>query len=196
MDGLTNIIAKIEEQNNAECSAIIREAENKAVEIIAAAEKNAADVSRKIAADAEGKARIISLKAESSSELEYKRALLSKKSELIDSCISASLEQICACEDEVYFCYIEKLLLSGAVDGEGVVFFNAKDLARLPAGFCNKINSQLGDGKKLKISDKTVSCMGGCVIEYPEMRIDCTFESLVSDKMEDIRDEINRALFS
>ena len=196
MDGLTNIIAKIDEQNTAECKAIIDSAEVKAKAIIEDAKLTAKSVSDKIIADASKKAAVIDSKAVSSSELEYKRVLLAKKAEIIDSCLSMALEAIADCGDEEYFGHIEKLILSGAVEGEGVVYFNNKDNSRLPEGFIKNMNEKLGEGKKIKLSDKVISCIGGCVIEYPEMRIDCSFESLVADKKDDIRDEINRALFA
>ena len=196
MDGLTNIIAKIDEQNTAECKAIIDSAESKAKEIIENAKITAKSVSDKILADASKKASVIDSKAVSSSELEYKRVLLAKKAEIIESSLALALEAIADCGDEEYFGYIEKLILNGAVEGEGVVYFNSKDISRLPEGFIRNMNEKLGDGKSIKLSDKAVSCIGGCVIEYPEMRIDCSFESLVADKKDDIRDEINRALFA
>ena len=196
MDGLTNIIAKIGEQNEAECNEIIAAAENSAKAIIQEAKNQADLVVRAVNDETDKKVSVIDTKAVSSSELEYKRVILAKKSEILDACISSALEEISKLSDNEYFGYIEKLIVGGAVEGEGKVYFNAKDNARLPDGFVKNISEKLGNDKSLKLADECIDIMGGVVIEYPEMRIDCSFESLIADKKDDIRDQINKALFA
>ena len=195
MDGLTNIISKIDEQTKLECDEIIAAAEKDAEAIIQDAKNKADAVARAIYDETEKKANVIDNKAVSSSELEYKRVILSKKSEILDACLESALSEIAKLSDDEYFSCIEKLLVKGACEGEGTVFFNEKDRARLPEGFIKNISEKLGS-KVLKLADESVNIIGGFVIEYPEMRIDCSFESLIADKKDDIRDQINKALFA
>ncbi len=196
MDGLINIIAKINEQNHVECEAIVNSAKQKADAIVSEAKLEAERLSSEIVDSAKAKAAVINSKAVSSSLVEYKRVVLSKKSEIIEKIISDSLIKLSDAEDETYFGYFEKLIKSNALSGKGIVRMSSKDLLRLPDGFENKINSLLDAGKSVVVSDDTIETTGGFIIEYPEIRIDCTFASLINDKNDEIRDEINKILFS
>lgn len=196
MDGLTNIIAKISEQNDADCKAALENAREKAEKIMADAEASSKEISERCAAEAAERIKVIDSKAVSSSELEYKRVLLSKKSEIIDSVVKKAVEDICGAESDVYFGYIEALVAKNALPGEGCVKMSGKDLSRIPDGFEKRLNSMLSDGKSVVISSQPEDFSGGVVIDYPEIRIDCTIASLVEDRIDEIRDEINRVLFA
>jgi vacuolar-type H+-ATPase subunit E/Vma4 len=88
------------------------------------------------------------------------------------------------------------LIIKNALNGKGSLSLSKKDLERLPENFEGKINSQLSDGKSIEISGNAASFDGGFVVEYPEMRIDCTFESLLNDKIDEVRDELSKILFA
>ena len=196
MNGLTNIITKINEQTEHSCNEIIEDAKAKADEIILSARNKADEITRELSEKTSAEADIIASKAKSSSLLEYKRVILAKKSEIIDSVVNDALETLCGAEESVYFGYIEKLVKNHAVEGDGLVIFNSKDLKRLPSGFAAKLSSLVSDKGGLKISEKAGDFNGGFVIEYPEIKVDCTFSSLVEDKLDEIRDEISKVLFA
>ena len=135
-------------------------------------------------------------KAVSSAEFEYKRVMLSKKCELIDECMKESLASMCNAQDDVYFGYIKTLASKYALAGKGSVSFSKKDLDRLPDGFEKELCECAGDGKTLEISKEAIDTEGGFVISYPEMRVDCTFASLVEENADNIKDAVNKILFS
>ena len=196
MDGLTNIIAKIHEQNDAECENVLASAKKEAEEILEKAQAEAKEASLKIAEKTDSEEAVARSRAVSSAETEYKRAVLSKKSELLDMAVKNALEQIKNIPDDVYFGYIEKLIVSNALEGVGKVIMSERDLTRLPKGFEEKVCSLLSDGKKIEISKDTLDFDGGFVIEYSEVCIDCSFSSLINDKMDEIRDELSKVLFA
>lgn len=196
MDGLTNIIAKIHEQNELECQNILSAANEKAKEILDEANSEAYRISLEISASCNERLAVIDARAKASLDAEYKRAILSKKSELINSAVKSAIDSIKSSPAEVYFGYIEKLVLKNALDGTGVVSMSKADVLRLPAGYAERINKALPDTKRLEFSESAAPFDGGFVIDYPEMRVDCTFESLVSDRLDEIRDELSRVLFA
>ena len=196
MDGLTKIIAKIENQNSEECNAVLEDAKVKSKAILDEAKSCAEKEALSVSSAAQKKIDVINSKALSSADLEYKRVLLAKKSELIESVIKNALDNISNSKDEVYFDYIKTLILSNALVGKGELKMSKKDFERLPAGFVDLVNNELPDGKSIECSVETFECSGGVVIDYPEIRVDCTFSSLAEDKADEIRDEINRVLFS
>ena len=196
MDGLTNIIAKIEAQSNEECNAVLESAKLQANTILDEAKACAEKESSAILGAAQKKIDVINSKAVSSAELEYKRVLLAKKSELIERVVANAISDISNSSDEVYFEYVKTLILSNALLGTGTLKFSKKDSMRIPAGFLDSVNKEFSEGKNVVLSDKTFECDGGFIIDYPEIRVDCTFASLAEDKADEIRDEINRVLFS
>lgn len=196
MDGLTNIINKIHEQCDAECQNILTSAKSASEQIISDSKAKADAAVSQIKLKADAECAIIDKKAASSADLEYRRYVLAEKSRILDATVKHALETIKNSDDEVYFGYIEKLLISGALTGEGIVRMSSFDLDRLPASFEAKINELLGEGKSIKISNEASDIDMGFVIEYPEMRVDCTFSSLINDKMDDIKDKLSQALFA
>ena len=196
MDGLTNIITKIAEQNEVQCEAVINSAKQKAQKIVDEAKKSAEEYLKKQQEFLEIKSASEKSKAVSSAEFEYKRVLLSKKCEIIDECMTKALESMCNAPDETYFEYVKTLVSKYALTGEGTVSFSQKDLDRLPEGFEKELSDAAGDGKTLVISKEAVSSQGGFVISYPEMRVDCTFASLMEENADNIKDAINKILFS
>ncbi len=195
MDGLTNIIAKITEQNNAECAEILENANKSAQDILAKARLEAEKEADSIRAEYDAKASVAASKAESGAEIEYKRAVLKAKSELIVDCIEKAVKSISDSSVEVYFGYIEKLIMSNALVGEGRLAVCETDKSRLPKGFVDAVNEKLSDGKKIVLSAKTID-ESGFVIEYDEMKVDCTFSSLIDDKLDEIRDSLSSVLFA
>lgn len=196
MDGLTNIITKIAEQNEVQCEAVINSAKEKAQKIVDEAKKSADEYLKKQQEFLEVKSASEKSKAVSSAEFEYKRVLLSKKCEIIDECMTKALESMCNADDETYFSYVKTLVSKYALKGEGTISFSQKDLERLPENFEKELCDVAGKGKTLVISKKPVFTQGGFVISYPEMRVDCTFVSLMEENADNIKDAINKILFS
>ncbi len=196
MDGLTNIITKITQQNAEQCEAIFCSAKEKALSIVKNAEKEAERYLEKERAYLEQKNASDKSKAESTAEFEYKRVILEKKCALIDECMKKALEEMCALPDEQYFANVKALAVKYALKGEGTVFFNKTDTDRLPKGFEKELNDALLDGRTIVISKENADIDSGFVIDYPEMRVDCTFSSLMEENADSIKDAVNRMLFS
>ncbi len=196
MDGLTNIITKISQQNDEQCASVIASAKEKAQAVIDNAKKEADEFVAKQKSYLEEKNASEKSKAESSAEFEYKRVLLEKKCALIDECMKKALDEMCNAPCEQYFANVKALAVKYALKGEGTVLFNKKDLDRLPDGFESLLNGALEEGKTLKISNDSSDIDSGFVINYPEMRVDCTFSSLMEENADSIKDAVNRILFS
>ena len=196
MDGLLNIIDKIITENDAECKSTIEYAEKQAKEIIAKAELDAKKIAEEAQSAAETKAKLANEKNVSGAELEYKRRILSAKGRIISKTVAAAADYLCNLPEEEYFDKIRKLALNGALQGTGSVTFNQRDKARIPEDFVSNLNKALPDGKSIKLSESTGDFKGGFTISYPEMLVVCTFESLLDDNADDIKDELGQILFA
>lgn len=196
MDGLLNIIDKIITENDAECKNTIEHAEKQAKEIIAKAQLDAEKIAEQSRNDAQIKTKLAGEKNVSGAELEYKRRILFAKGRIISETVAAAKEYLCTLSEKEYFDIIGKLALNCALCGTGYITFNQRDKARLPSDFLNNLSENLPDGKSIALSENTGDFNGGFTISYPEMLVDCTFESLLDDNADDIKDELGRILFA
>lgn len=196
MDGLLNIIDKIITENDAECKSAIEHAEKQAKEIIAKAELDAKKIAEDSQNSAEVKVKLVNEKNISGAELEYKRRILSAKGRIISETVAAAADYLCNLPDKEYFDKIRKLALNGALQGIGSITFNQCDKARMPEDFVNNLNKSLPDGKSIELSESVGKFNGGFTISYPEMLVDCTFESLLDDNADDIKDALGQILFA
>ena len=196
MDGLSKIIDRIISDNDAECGAMREKAREKAKEIIDEAKFSASAATEKILSENEQKIQLIISKAHSGSLLEYKREILAAKGKIISEALENALDCLCNLDENEYFSNIKTLAVKNALSGKGEIVFCSKDKSRIPDGFVDTLNKELDAGKSLVLSEKTVDCRGGFVIEYPEMTCDCRFEALLEDNADEIKDELGAILFS
>ncbi len=196
MDGLTKILSKIQSDTNEQCELILKKANEQASDILNEAKSEAEKLCEQITEKAAADAKLISEKAESSCELLQKRTLLETKGEIIKNVTENAIVYLCTLSVEEYFENIKMLALSNALSGEGKMFFNKTDYDRIPDGFVESLGKLLPKDKTVVVADEQIACRGGFVLSYPEMRVDCTFESLLEDASEEVRDTLNQVLFS
>ncbi len=196
MKGLTEILTKIQNDNSKACEDILLSSQQKADGILEQAKKDVDEIEKAAKLKLDEKLAAEKSKAMSGAELEYKRVLLAEKCKIIDSFLDDAVKAICESEDSEYFGYMKTLVLKHALCGNGSICFNKKDAQRLPSGFVDEVNSALGDGKSVSLDSANIDTCGGFIINYPEMRVDCTLDSLVLDKADEIKDSLNKVLFA
>ena len=196
MDGLLNIIDKIITENDAECKSTVDYAEKQAKEIIAKAQLDAKKIAEDSQKKAENKAKLAVEKNVSGAELEYKRRILSAKGRIISETVAAAADYLCNLPEKEYFDIIRKLVIKSALQGTGSITFNRRDKSRLPADFLKSVIQDLPEGKSIVLSENTGEFDGGFTVSYPEMFVDCTFESLLDDNADDIKDALGQILFA
>ena len=89
--------------------------------------------------------------------------------------------------------------VSGAVFNEdwsvsNYISNNKKDLSRLPAGFAEKISDATNG--KLKVSSEPKNIDGGFILAYGDIEINCSFDALISEKIDVIKDTLNKIIFA
>ena len=172
MSGLDNIIARIEAENEAQCDAVRAEGEARAAEVVAAADAEGRRNARSIAAEAEKQAAQLVSRAESAGALASRRALLAAKVALVDDVLAEARRRLAGLPADEYFKTMLSLALKNRQAGEGVLFFGARDLARLPADF----SAALGEG--ISVSDAPAPIEDGFLLKYGDIEINCTLDAL------------------
>ena len=105
------------------------------------------------------------------------------------------LQQLHEMPDEPYFDMLAGMIGRAAQAGEGTLYLNARDLARLPDGFAARVASPAA-GKSIVTATQPVDIDGGFVLRYANTDMDCSFASLLEEKREQLEDLIQKELFA
>ncbi|MGM0688571.1 MAG: V-type ATP synthase subunit E [Bacillota bacterium] len=197
-EGADRIIRRILDDAGAKAETIKTEAVEKAEAVEAEAKQKAArrqeyllEQARKEAE--EQKRRIIGV-----AQLEARKELLTAKQELISEAFRESLDQLIDLDNNAYISIIRNMLLNLVETGTETVFCSAADLERIPDSFWKDINQELaGQGKKgeLSLSKEPRDIRGGFILQAEGVELNCSFESLLAMKRDELEPEIASILF-
>lgn len=196
MTGLNKIIERISQDSVAKCDGIIFDAQNEATKIKNAAIAEGDALKQKAIDEANAQAKIILEMAESGAQLNTRKKLLATKVDIINNAIDAALDKMKAMPDKDYFAALYSLVKKFAQDSEGMMLLSKKDFDRLPKDFDKKINEGLQKGAKLTVSDKPANIGEGFILVYGDVEINCTFEALIEDSRDELKDTINNIIFA
>ena len=198
MNSLNLILQKIEEDNALEISRIKNDGKKTAEKIVAYAEAQAKAEAEKIMANADKKTSMMLENAKSGCESLIKRAEISAKSQVVADCIKLAYDELKSFADDKYFDIITKLILKYYhLNEQGELCMNARDIDRMPRGFLKSINKELKkNGAELVISEKSVDIDSGFIIRYGGIEENCTFDSLIEDKTDEIKDKLYSQLMA
>lgn len=198
-EGAERIIQRIMDDANSKAAEIkiaaeekIRAAETDARQKAARKQEHLLEQARKEAE--EQKRRIIGV-----AQLEARKDLLSAKQELISEAFEKSLDQLAGMDDRPYLTIIQGMLLSLVETGTEKVICSARDQKRIPNGFWKEVNESLvKKGKKgiLELAKETRDIRGGFILQAEGVEMNCSFESLLKLKRDQLEPEIAAVLFN
>lgn len=192
MNGLIQILAKIEEDSLLEVNKIKEDGKKQAEKIIADAVNSANAEAEIIAANADKKTSQMLENAKSGCDVLLKRAEVAAKSEVVAECIKSAAAQLKAMDDHKYFDAVKKLILKYYHQNEqGKLLMNSKDIKRMPKSFLKDINKHLKkQNAELILAKNPADIDSGFVICYGGVEENCTFDSLIEEKKDEIKDKL------
>lgn len=197
-EGAERIVQRILDDANLKAEEIKTAAVEKSAATESAARQKAAREQEQILEQArkeaeEQKRRIIGV-----AQLEARKDLLAAKQELISEAFQKSLEQLINMEDSSYLSIIRSMLLDLTETGAETVICSAADLKRIPAGFWKEVNDALVEkGKKgsITLAKETREIRGGFILQSEGVEMNCSFESLLDMKRDQLETAIAAVLF-
>ncbi len=190
MDAKEKIIASIIAEAEASAKDIILDAEKAAKEAAEKIEASAQKERDAIISTAESKASDIKKSADSAVALIRRDKILSLKGELIDGVLCAAAEKINALGDKEYFDFLYEIAKKTALDKNGEIFLNDKDLKRDYKDFEKSVKA-LG----LSLSKKKADISGGFILKYGDIEINGEIAAIIREKREILVDIANKMLF-
>ena len=197
-EGADRIIKRVLDDAQARAESIKAEASEKANAIESEANEKAKrrkdhilEQARKSAT--EQKSRIIGV-----AQLEVRKNLLAAKQELIGQAFQGALDELAGQKDDDYLSVINDLLLEMTDTGTEAVIFNERDIVKITDQFLNKVNERLieqGKEGKLELLEETRNIKGGFILQRSGLEINCSFESLLAIKRDELEHEVAELLF-
>lgn len=189
MDGLKEILSKIDSDNAAEIkeyvSAQNAETQKMTDEIVNSARSEA----EKILADAAKKTAQLSENSKSSCALYEKNRLLTEKLNIINNAVDTAAHSLKNMDSDEYFKAVETLVIKYSHDGEGELLMNERDRAAVPDGFMESLNKKLKEkNASVSLADENARIDSGVIIRYGGIEENCTFGALIGEKRDEIRD--------
>lgn len=190
MNGLEQILLKIEEDNQTAVSEIISDAKAQAKNMLDESAEKAKTQADMIIQQAEKHAEQIAENAESGYDAVLRRGELQAKAEIVNGWIDKAMDAINNMDAEEYFSTLFNLILIHSDAKSGELLFNEKDKSRLPSDFMKMLNDALHDGARLVICDEAADIENGCIIRYGGIEENCTFEALLNEKADEVKDKL------
>lgn len=196
MTGLEKIQEKILAQSKVNCDQIVAKANEEAKAILISAREKATELSDEIIRNAEALSEKKNILAKSGAESITRNRYLEVRTAIINDIISAAYEEIEKFSDEEYFDILRKLCIKNITPGEYVMHLNSVDLARLPEGFEDSINSEIYKTAAVFIKKEAAEIENGFILTGDGVEINCTFRAVFDEHMDNLKDRLNKELFS
>ena len=189
MAGIDKIIETIAWDSAAKCEEILAAAKEQAGAILADAMARAAKESETAIAEARQRAELGIASAGPRAAQNEKRVLLQMKNEVIGQAVASSLAKLKALPEAEYFDVLARLAAEHAQPGQGEMLLSQKDLDRIPPDFAGKLEN-------ITIAPQAADIPDGFILVYGGVEQNCTFEALISARMDDIKDALHAHIFA
>ena len=165
MNGIDKITARIQEDAGAEISALMREAEEKAVAVRSEYEETARAESAKAAEKAEADAALLLERAEGAARMEAKSMVLSAKQACIDQAFEAAIKKLLSLPEEEYVDLLARLAVRSASTGREEILLNSRDREAVGAKVVARANQILAQGVAPDLPEELKASKAGQIIE-------------------------------
>ena len=209
MAGIDRIKESILSEANAKVETILEEAKNAAKAMTDQAAVEADKIRQEAKDKADRSAKDYAGRIQSQIGMQQKQTILAAKQDLIRDVLQAAHEKLLSLPVEEYFKVILRLLDQNIQKGSGEILFSAKDLSRLPSGFADQLDEAAAKkGASLSLSKEAANIESGFILRYRDendsantssnygsVELNCSFESLIAEKKDQLSDLITQNLF-
>jgi V/A-type H+-transporting ATPase subunit E len=194
MKGKEAIIARILSDAREEADEAVREAQQKAQEIVSRRKAQAEEMMRAYSGDIEAKSREVRERRISVGRLDMRKKMLAAKQGLIDDAFSSALDRVKGMPDQDYRDLIAGLVLAcaGGVDEE--IIFGEKDPHRLGEDFVKELNGKLPAGS-LRLGAPSPDFETGFILRHGGRETNCTMTAVLQHIRERIEPDVAARLF-
>lgn len=194
MTGLEKIIQSIDEIGQTAAAEILRQAQAETAEIQSRSDQA---VQRYEQAEAQKLAEDVARMSESGRVAvmaESRREILGFKGRKIGEVLDALQAHLVNLPTEENFSLLLSLIEKNAGEGACVLHFSQKDQERLPEDFEKQIHARC-PAFSFEIG-KAADISGGVILQYGDIEQNCSFEAIIEENADQLKDIISETLFS
>ena len=211
MNGIENIIARIEEDAQKEVNEILARAEAEASAISAKYAEIAKEESAAIIEKGEKAAADRTLRLQGVAGLDARKMLLKTKQEMIELSFREAEAKLSALSDGDYVETLARLAVSAAQTGNEEIILSADDREKYGKDVVARANSLLNEdegiariitaaGKKIrgegiKLSEETREISGGLILKDGDLEVDASFKTIVNQMRDTLSGDVAAILF-
>ena len=195
MAGLEKIIQSIDERAAAAESEILQDAQKRADAIRAAGQQDAQKAYKKAMKQTEAELDRQLENAKSSAAGVSARKVLRFKVEQVQDVLRQVRQRLHDLPEPEYFRLILSLIRQNRAKGEGVLYFGERDLKRLPADFETVLKKEMPENS-FRIARQAADIADGFILQYGDIEQNCTFDAILEEKSDEMKDLISQTLFS
>ena len=211
MNGIENIIARIEEDAQNEVNEILARASAEADAISAKYAEAAKEDADAILEKGEKAAADRTLRLQGVAGLDARKMLLKTKQEMIDRAFREAEAKLTALSGEDYVETLARLAVKAAQTGNEEIILTAADREKYGKDVVARVNSLLNEdegiariitaaGKKLrgegvKLSDETREISGGLILKDGALEVDASFKTIVNQMRDTLSGDVAAILF-
>ena len=189
MSGVEKIVARLNEETEAQCGEIVFTAKKKAAEIVSRAQEEGNRKIKEAEAAAQQQAERILASAGAQNAADERKALLGARVDLINEVLASARQSLHRLKDEAYFNALAGLATKHKQPGVGEMLLCERDLKRMPTDFIDKL------GYGITVSPVPADIEDGFILKYGDIEINCTFGALFAAAEQDLQAHANALLF-
>lgn len=191
MNGIENIIKRIDDEAKAQAEQIMAQAESDAAAMRGEYAKKCEEIRNAIIERGKKSASERESRLCGVAGLEARKTSLAKKQELITHAFDAAVEKLNALSDDERADALASLALRAADGGKGEIILSASERAAIG----DKIIAKCSANSGITLSAETREIGGGLILRDGASEVNCTFEALVYGQRDSLGREIADILF-
>lgn len=195
MSGLDYILTQIINDAQTAASTRVSRAEKEAQAILVRKQEEATQEVSVLLAAEKAALDLLAAKSRSSAESESKKRLLEERVALIDEVLAIARTRAMSLSPSENEQMIERFVRSHASEltDDCQLILNARDLSSISDDFSKRI-ARISAG--IRISDRPGDFEAGCILRCGPIEYNGTVDAIIYEHLDEIRDSINRHLFS
>lgn len=196
MRGIEKIVNQILEEAYDKQTEILDETHIEVEKINEASAKEISEIKEAAEKDVQQALKQLDELSRLSIEQNKRRSLLLNKQQIIGEILDESYERLMNLDDVKYFEVLSDMLEKFALEEDGEVYLNERDLNRLKQSFKDKIE-EVAKKKSvnLVLKEEAKKIDSGFVLVYGGIEENCSFKALIDARKEELQDLMIKTLF-
>lgn len=194
MSNIKNITSKILKDAEARKENILAAAEEEKSKVLSKKVSSANEIAKEILEKAEVEAKSKKERVISSAKLKVRNNKLAAKQEIINEVFEKSIDKLTTLSKEEFLSFLENTISSMNLTGRQTLILNKEGLKFVDSVFIDKLNKKIN--AEITLSETAGNFKGGFILENNGIEINSTYEALVSSLRDELEFEVAKVLFN